>query len=359
MAAKIPKQVSLFYFTCIGEDIWQCKCTQKRKQIANKGYSNLNSHIAVAHPNWKDEYGSSQKLGFSAVVPSQKVSRKGTNIFRWLDWVMMESLPFSFCDRELVRQNAVLEPISTDTLVRYVDLTLEKVEGKLADLLPDKLVLIVDGWSFNEVHHFAFFAKFLNAESNEILYPLLAVLPLQDEEDLSAESHYQFIATTLQIYNKTTSSVIAFVADNKNLNGAIAKLMKVPMIGCASHRLNLAVNRYLSSYEPILSKIQNLMVNLSSIKRKAKLKKMTIVSPPPPLWAEDWESFAKDLLLAKKRKTEAEYVSLEFIPGTPNICERLFSKGKLTLGMLRQNLSPMHLEVSLFLRISRKLCRVG
>ena len=161
MAAKIPKQVSLFYFTCIGEDIWQCKCTQKRKQIANKGYSN----------------------------------------------------------------------------------------------------------------------QFLNAESNEILYPLLAVSPLQDEEDLSAESHYQFIATTLQIYNKTTSSVIAFVADNENLNGAIAKLMKVPMIGCASHRLNLAVNRYLSSYELILSKIQNLMVKLSSIKRKAKLKKNDYFEP--------------------------------------------------------------------------------
>ena len=71
--------------------------------------------------------------------------------------------------------------------------------------------------------------------------------------------------------------------------------------------------------------------------------------------AEESESFAKDLLLAKKRKTEAEYVSLEFIPGTSNICESLFSKGKLTLGMLRQNLSPMHLEVSLFLSINRKL----
>ena len=71
--------------------------------------------------------------------------------------------------------------------------------------------------------------------------------------------------------------------------------------------------------------------------------------------AEESESFAKDLLVAKKRKTEAEYVSLEFIPGTSNICERFFSKGKLTHGMLRQNLSPMHLEAFLFLRINRKL----
>ena len=42
--------------------------------------------------------------------------------------------------------------------------------------------------------------------------------------------------------------------------------------------------------------------------------------------AEESENFAKDLLLAKKRKTEAEYVSLEFIPGTSNICERLFKE---------------------------------
>ena len=35
--------------------------------------------------------------------------------------------------------------------------------------------------------------------------------------------------------------------------------------------------------------------------------------------AEESESFAKDLLLVKKRKTEADYVSLEFIPGLSNI----------------------------------------
>ena len=145
MAAKIPKQVSLFYFTCIGEDIWQCKCTQKRKQIANKGYSNLNSHIAVAHPNWKDEYGSSQKLGFSAVVPSQKVSRKGTNIFRWLEWVMMESLPFSFCERELVCQNSVynqIRPYVPESDLELMSLVLEDFEEDELKLLTENLTKI-------------------------------------------------------------------------------------------------------------------------------------------------------------------------------------------------------------------------
>ena len=362
MAAKIPKQVSLFYFTCIGEDIWQCKCTQKRKQMANKGYSNLNSHIAVAHPNWKNEYGSSQKLGFSAVVPSQKVSRKGTNVFRWLEWVMMESLLFSFCERELVRQNSVLEPISTDTLVRYVDLTVEKVEGKLAELLPDKFVLIADGWSFNEVHYFAIFAQFLNAESNETLYPLLAVSPLQDEEDLSAESHYQFEKDELNLLteNLTKNNSVTLTLQREHgvslsdirtlFDGLISKFLDM------EHHLSISAEVFQNKdFENGIVKYLEKKHSELTMSEKVDLRKLERDKQIEDV-AEESESFAKGLLLAKKRKTEAEYVSLEFFnPGTSNICERLFIKGKLTLGMLRQNLSPMHLEASLFLRINRKL----
>ena len=47
------------------------------------------------------------------------------------------------------------------------------------------------------------------------------------------------------------------------------------------------------------------------------------------------------------------YERLDWLPRTSNQCERLFSRAKLTLGHLRQGLSPMHLEAQLFLFLNR------
>ena len=45
------------------------------------------------------------------------------------------------------------------------------------------------------------------------------------------------------------------------------------MIGCAIHRLNLAVNKYLQPFEPMLYKIPSIMLKLKSLKRSANLRK--------------------------------------------------------------------------------------
>ena len=42
------------------------------------------------------------------------------------------------------------------------------------------------------------------------------------------------------------------------------------------------------------------------------------------------------------------YERLDWLLGTSNQCERLFSRAKLTLGHLPQGLSPMHLEAVIF-----------
>ena len=44
---------------------------------------------------------------------------------------------------------------------------------------------------------------------------------------------------------------------------------------------------------------------------------------------------------------------MEWIPGTSNICERLFSRAKLNLGDMRHRLAPMHLESQLFLYVNK------
>ena len=62
------------------------------------------------------------------------------------------------------------------------------------------------------------------------------------------------------------------VADNEPLNKRIAKDLRIQMIGCASHRLNLAVKKFLKPHEPTLEKIQKFMVKLSSLKLSGLLQ---------------------------------------------------------------------------------------
>ena len=49
--------------------------------------------------------------------------------------------------------------------------------------------------------------------------------------------------------------IIFLVADNENTNQAVADLIKVPMIGCYSHRLNLAVQKIEESHTVTTTKI--------------------------------------------------------------------------------------------------------
>jgi hypothetical protein len=61
------------------------------------------------------------------------------------------------------------------------------------------------------------------------------------------------------------------------VNTCLADL--IPMIGCASHRFNLACKKYLESREGVLQKIQALMTTLRQIKQAGKLRNKTDLEP--------------------------------------------------------------------------------
>ena len=69
------------------------------------------------------------------------------------------------------------------------------------------------------------------------------------------------------------------VADNAAVNTCLADLLEIPMIGCASHRFNLACKSYLQKYETTLSKINSLMVTLRNVKQAGKLRTRTHLEP--------------------------------------------------------------------------------
>jgi len=145
--------------------------------------------------------------------------------------------------------------------------------------LPDTFCLVFDGWTFGgqNVHYVAVFATFfLEGELHEVL---LTIAPLFNESDLGAESHKDFIVGTLKYYNKTLENVVCIIGDNMSTNVALAKISGVPLVGCASHRLNLEVSQYLKPWEGLLDRVHLLMVKLRNLKLSGSLRKYTQLKP--------------------------------------------------------------------------------
>jgi len=248
---------------------FKCSCGTTRTQDLKKGLTNLISHIKIDHTNWMEVMNSKKKDHPVSLF----VNRKGNNIFNWMEWVITDNHSFSFVENPLTKKHTKLEPISVDTLMKYIKLVTEAVEKDVATQLPSKFGIIIDGWKEGTTHYIALFASY-NGK-----FPLLAIAPPFNEQDYTAQSHKSFIIDVLELFGKVPSSLLYLVADNAAVNTCLADLLEIPMIGCASHRFNLACKSYLEKYERSLSKINSLMVSLRNVKQAGKLRTKTPLEP--------------------------------------------------------------------------------
>lgn len=74
---------------------------------------------------------------------------------------------------------------------------------------------------------------------------MLAFSPLLEEDNQTSDNHLELIEFVLELFGKDVSDVICLVGDNCNTNKALADLCDLPLVGCAAHRFNLAVQDYL------------------------------------------------------------------------------------------------------------------
>lgn len=250
--------------------VYQCKCGVQRKQKKKSGYSNLLSHIHSSH-NDNASSSSQPKMEFF-------YSNKAKNIFSCIDWIVSENREFQFCEKELVRKYSKLEPISCNSLMKYIDLLVKNVELKIKNSLPSKFGLVLDGWTDKSTHYIAVFAIFPSDSNRREI--LLAFSPLLDESDLTADSVRSFLKFILEnVYGKGLSNVTFLVADNATVNKRLADLLNIPLIGCFSHKLHLAIKLLLSQNEKTVSNVREVMKKLRGLKRSAVLRRQTNLSP--------------------------------------------------------------------------------
>ena len=275
------KQLIAYWYSQNVEDLssWTCKCGTTRKQIQGSGYTNLMTHLKQQHA---DDYETAVIAARGDVVDGTRkitthFNSKGANLYGWLDWVIQDNEPITFVERRTVRQYSVLKPISRATLKRYIEEITKRVEVRIRSGLPNGFGLMMDGWSEGTTHYIGLFAAY--EVDNEARRPLLAIAPPYDETHLDARGQYDFIGDVLELFGKEKSNVLYLVADNASVNRATADLLGVPLIGCASHKLNLDVQDFYRSHERVLDKINGLMKTLRTLKQAGKLRRSTDLSP--------------------------------------------------------------------------------
>jgi hypothetical protein len=152
--------------------------------------------------------------------------------------------------------------------------------------LPDKFSLVFDGWTEGTEHFIGITASYMPKRADQaVTHTLLSMRPLLADEikGMTACDHLHRLSKLLRQYgNKTEANVVCLVGDNCNVNQCMSRLLKVPLLGCGSHKFNLAVRKWISNQpqlEETISKVVTVMKKASTLKVSAQLRKLTSLQP--------------------------------------------------------------------------------
>lgn len=274
------KEIYDFFFKSLdGEvDRHKCVCGTTLKFAKGKGYTPSVNHIKNVHSDWLSVM--QEKLrrphgiidGYLTLVKD-----RAKDIYGWIDWIITSNLVFSFVEDPKSRQYSKLGKISRNTLTKYMDKIIERIVVKLTAELAGKLLgLLFDGWSEDGLHMVAIFVVYEGPDGEAILR-LLAVAPMLDETSFDADTHINFMESTLALYGLSLAMITFICGDNCRTNQSIATKAGKLFFGCNSHRFNIGVRTILE--EPrtaeTLSAIENLMIKLRTLKCAGRLRQLT------------------------------------------------------------------------------------
>lgn len=172
--SPVTKDICRLYFGLApnieATNTWKCTCGTERKCNVKKfGYGNLMSHIQKSHPNYleiyeahRDEHSYASGSVMTAHSISGKIQTnldhmidsKSSNVYKWLDWIIMDELELNFCEKTRTRQNSSLSNIGTKTLKKYLFKLVAAVEKKITTIATASqcYALLFDGWSEDSCH---------------------------------------------------------------------------------------------------------------------------------------------------------------------------------------------------------------
>ena len=131
-------------------------------------------------------------------------------------------------------------------------------------------------------------------------------------------------------------------------------MIGVPLIGCYSHTLNLAVRKYLEPNEPLLEKNNKLMIKLSGLKHAAELRKKTNLRPVRRQQTR-WSSTFAILSRYQELKHHLDPTDLQAASFLPNATENILFANLFTENKKLESVSEKLQEENVDLSTARTL----
>ncbi|KAG6957459.1 hypothetical protein JG688_00010956, partial [Phytophthora aleatoria] len=235
------RQFAGFFFTPPEPGLYRCNiCEQTRKQAQRTSYTNLMSHLGSVHPTHGEEYEQFQRRNLTSL--------------------------------EVVGFADETQPTST-TIKTYMERVAGRVGNTIAKEIGTIFGIMWDGWSSGTYHYVAVVAVY--AGSNGRVERVVAFSPTEDGQ--TADDQIELIEAVLAVYDKTLE-MVKFV------------------VGCASHRYNLAMVSFLADSEDLISQIRRLMTSLRRPNNAAQLAlhtHLTAERSNATRWSSVWEMVDK------------------------------------------------------------------
>ncbi|KAI3642900.1 hypothetical protein MP228_005012 [Amoeboaphelidium protococcarum] len=280
---KTYKAIVDDHFIQVSELVYQCKlCQEPVTKNKQNGFQNVASHYdkCLREQKEKEKRMKGQSLIQFPQSEQSKYWRKFEYLYKWADWVITDNLSFSFVESPGTRKycNESLKPVSRRGFGRFMSTLYLGVKDYVASILPEKFGLLFDGWSKGTRHFVAIFAAWQSMPESRPVLLAFGKLPVAGNQN--ANNHVELLSLVLSSYNKSMLNVSYMVADNTNLNPAIADISHVNFIGCAAHRLNLALRQFIKNHFPgLVVKIQTFHTKLRTCNMASVLTADGIPTP--------------------------------------------------------------------------------
>ena len=104
-------------------------------------------------------------------------------------------------------------------------------------------------------------------------FNLLCMCPLEDETNSTGDNQIVTMEKYLQDVGLSFNDIHFLISDNTSVNPSISREVNVPLIGCKSHSLAIAVkNEFLEPFQDLVQKVNALCVKLRSCKFRGYLR---------------------------------------------------------------------------------------
>jgi len=257
--SSLSRDVCLFYYTPLDGnpttkkvEQWLCnKCGKTR--LKSGGWTNLLNHLgSCVGLNYKEEY--------QALVPGKgrsitsyilRVNDAEQDMFCWIEWIVVKSLPLAIVDDPLTRNGMRYKAITSKLLRKYILATAKVMVASIAGKLSHNVAIVFDGWTVGAIHYIGISASYTTVIGGEetTMHTLLSMRPLLVGEvaGMTARDHLVHLSQVMRLYGKTEDNVMCLIGDNCSVNRSLANLMKVPLVGCGAHKFNLAIRKWISN----------------------------------------------------------------------------------------------------------------